>query len=127
MIKEDNEDFQNSTKCLICCNNYIDNEVKVRDHCHITGKYGNSVDRDFNINIKLNYKIPMVFHYLKKLMILILLCKNYIQLSKKKYMSDFKKFKKDLSCKEKFYSLLTERKISDKENDQFLKVWSKFK
>ena len=36
MTKEDNEDFENSTKCWICSNDYVDNDVKVRDHCHIT-------------------------------------------------------------------------------------------
>ena len=30
-------------------------------------------------------------------------------------MNDFGKFKEELPCKEAFYSLLTERKISDKE------------
>ena len=30
------------------------------------------------------------------------------------YMSDFEKFKKELPSKEKFYSFLTERKITDK-------------
>ena len=39
MTKEDNEIFKNSTKCWICDNDYTDNDVKVRDHCHITGKY----------------------------------------------------------------------------------------
>ena len=39
MTKEDNEDFENSTKCWICDNDYIDADVKVRDHCYITGKY----------------------------------------------------------------------------------------
>ena len=34
MTKEDNEDFKNST----CDNDYIDNDVKLRDHCHITGE-----------------------------------------------------------------------------------------
>ena len=38
MTKEDDEDFKNSTKCSICNNDYVDNDVKVRDHCHITGK-----------------------------------------------------------------------------------------
>ena len=37
------------TKCWICDNDYIDNNVKVRDHCHITGKYRGSVHRDCNI------------------------------------------------------------------------------
>ena len=37
MAKKDNEDFENSTKCSICDNTYFDGDVKVRDHCHITG------------------------------------------------------------------------------------------
>ena len=36
MTKKDNEDFENSTKCWICENDYIDEDVKVRNHCHIT-------------------------------------------------------------------------------------------
>ena len=38
MTKEDNEDFKNSTKCWICDNDFIAADIKVRDHCHITGK-----------------------------------------------------------------------------------------
>ena len=41
MTKEDNEDFTNSIKCWICDYDYID-DVKVRDHCHITGNYRGS-------------------------------------------------------------------------------------
>ena len=64
MSKEDDEDFENSTKCWFCENDYVDIDVKVRDHCHITGTYRASVHRDCNINIKLNHKIPVVFHNL---------------------------------------------------------------
>ena len=39
MTEEDNKDFENSTKCWICDNYYADDDVTVRDHCHITGKY----------------------------------------------------------------------------------------
>ena len=65
MTKEDNEDFKNSTKCWICDNDYVDNDVKVRDNCHITGKYRGSTHRDCNINLKLNHKILVVFHNFK--------------------------------------------------------------
>ena len=65
MTKEDNEDFKNSTKRWICDNDYIDTDVKSRDHCHITGKYGGSAHRDCNINLKLNHKIPIVFRNLR--------------------------------------------------------------
>ena len=66
MTKKDNEDFVNSTKCWISDNDYIGNDIKVRDHCHITGKYRVSTHRDCNINIKLNHKIPVLFHNLKQ-------------------------------------------------------------
>ena len=62
MTKEDNEDFENPTKCWICDSSYFDDDVKVRAHCHITGKYTGSVYIDCNINIRLNHKIPVVFH-----------------------------------------------------------------
>ena len=60
------ERFENSTKFWTRDNNYIDNDVKIRDHSHITGKYRGSVHRDCNINLKLNHKIPVIFDNLKK-------------------------------------------------------------
>ena len=65
MTKKDNEDFENSTKCWIFDNDYIDGDVKVRDYCSITGKSRGSAHRDCNINLKLNHKIPVIFHNLK--------------------------------------------------------------
>ena len=55
MAKKDNENFKNSTKYWICDNTYIDGDIKVRDHCHITGKYRGSAHRDCNINVRLNH------------------------------------------------------------------------
>ena len=63
--KGNNENFKNSTKCWICDKDYIDNYVKVWDHCHIIGKYKDSTHRDCNINLKLTQKISVVFHNLK--------------------------------------------------------------
>ena len=40
-------------------------------------------------------------------------------------MSDFEKFKEELHSKEKFYSFLTDSKISDKTYEHFLNVWIK--
>ena len=42
------------------------------------------------------------------------------------YMSDFQKFREGLPSKEKFYSSLTDKKISDKEYEHVLNVWKKF-
>ena len=40
-------------------------------------------------------------------------------------MSNFEKFKEELPSKEKFYSSLTNRKVSDKEYEHVLNVWKK--
>ena len=34
---------------------YIDGDVRVKDHCHITGKYKGCAPSDCNINVKLNH------------------------------------------------------------------------
>ena len=65
MAKEDDKDFENFNKCWIFDNAYLQGDVKVRDHCHITGKYRGSALRDCTIKIKPNHKIPIVFHNLK--------------------------------------------------------------
>ena len=49
----------------ICDNVYVEGDVKVRDHCHITGKYRGSAHRDCNIKVKFNHKTPIVFQNLK--------------------------------------------------------------
>ena len=36
--KEYDEDFDNSTKCWICNNTYVDDDIKIRCYFHITGK-----------------------------------------------------------------------------------------
>ena len=66
MTKEDNDDFENSTKCWICANDYVGNDFKVTGHCHITGKYRGSGHSDCNINVKLNHKYSVIFHNLKR-------------------------------------------------------------
>ena len=52
MPEEDDEDFEKSSKYYVYHNDYVDNDIKVRDHCHITGKYRGSAHRDCNINVK---------------------------------------------------------------------------
>ena len=41
-------------------------------------------------------------------------------------MSSFENFKEKLPSKEKFYSSLTGKQISDKEYEHDLKIWNKF-
>ena len=39
MTKKEDEEFENSTNCWICDNDYVDGGAKVRDYFHIVGKY----------------------------------------------------------------------------------------
>ena len=52
IIIKGNGTLENSTKCWICNNDYIETGVKVRDHCCITGKYRGSAHRDCNIILR---------------------------------------------------------------------------
>ena len=65
MTKEDEESFQRAEECHICKRPYITTDIRVRDHCHVTGKYRGSAHQDCNLNFKLTDKIPVVFHNLK--------------------------------------------------------------
>ena len=66
MTDEDEESFQRAEECHICKEPYIKNDnFKVRDHCHVTGKYRGSAHQSCNLNFSLTNKIPVVFHNLK--------------------------------------------------------------
>ena len=65
MSVEDERIFQASNKCWICKKLFTDEDKKVRDHVHITGKYRDSAHPNCNINLKLNKKIPAIFRNLR--------------------------------------------------------------
>ena len=65
MTKDDNENLWNSTRCWICDNDYVDTDVKVKDHCHITGNNRGTAHRDCNVILKLNHKVLALFNSLK--------------------------------------------------------------
>ena len=65
MSVEDEKRFGSSNKCWICNKLFIDEDKKVRDHDHITGKYRGSAQSDCNNNLKLTKKVPVIFHNLR--------------------------------------------------------------
>ena len=68
MTNEDEESFQKATHCHICEKKYRVDDVPVRDHCHITGKYRGSAHQTCNLKLQISaekIKIPVVFHNLK--------------------------------------------------------------
>ena len=62
MTQEDEEGFKNNNICQFCEKN-IESD-KVRDHCHLTGKYRGPAHSNCNKNVtqdKCNF-IPFIFH-----------------------------------------------------------------
>ena len=68
MTKEDEEKFLKANECYICNKEYTEKDIKVRDHCHIIGKYRGSAHQECNLQLRLNpeeVKIPVIFHNLR--------------------------------------------------------------
>ena len=65
MTENDEEEFQKADECHICQQKYTDEDIKVRDHCHISGNYRGSAHQDCNLNFQLTENIPIIFHNLR--------------------------------------------------------------
>ena len=65
IMSAEEEKFQSSNSCWICDKLFDVGDDKVRDHCHITGKYRGAAHWSCNINLKLTKKIPVIFHNIR--------------------------------------------------------------
>ena len=68
MTEVDEEEFKKAITCHICDKKYTEKDIRVRDHCHITGKYRGSAHQDCNLKLRINpkeIKIPVIFHNLR--------------------------------------------------------------
>jgi hypothetical protein len=63
MSAEDEGLFQAADRCYICMKDLgLD---RVRDHCHVTGKFGGAAHNACNLNLKQRERIPVFFHNLR--------------------------------------------------------------
>ena len=65
MREEEGHLFQQSNSCWICKKLIDNDEEKVRDHCHVTGKFRGAAHWNCNINFQLTKKVPVIFHNLR--------------------------------------------------------------
>ena len=68
MTEDDEQHFKTMDGCHICGEKYTDKDVRVRDHCHITGKFRGSAHQECNLKLRIkpdDIKIPVIFHNLR--------------------------------------------------------------
>ena len=85
IITEKDEDVYRKDKICRFCEKNIECD-KVRDHCHLTGKYRGPAHRICNIDVTQdsNNFIPFIFHNLL-IMIVIYFLKNYLIKTRSKF------------------------------------------
>ena len=65
MSEKEEHLFQQSNSFWICKKLIDNDEEKVRDHCHVTGKFRGAAHWDCNINFQLTKKVPVIIHNLR--------------------------------------------------------------
>ena len=65
IMSEEEEQFQSSNTCWICEKLIDDDDEKVRDHCHVTGKFRDAAHWNCNIDLQLTKKVPIIFQNLR--------------------------------------------------------------
>lgn len=57
-------EFSKATHCHICNKKFVVDDIKVRDHCHLTSNYRGPAHQSCNLNYTSSHTIPVVFHNL---------------------------------------------------------------
>ena len=66
MTRKNIKNFKRATHCHICERELGNNENKVKDHCHLTGKYRGAAHESCNLNFKIPKFFPVIFHNLSR-------------------------------------------------------------
>ena len=62
--KDDKRNFEESAVCHICKKPFKAGEEKVRDYCHLTGKFKGAAHNRCSLNYKDRKFFPVIFHNL---------------------------------------------------------------
>ena len=65
MSEEEEEQFESSNICWNFVKLIDDDGEKVRDDCHVTGKFRGAAHWKCDINLRLTKKVPVIFHNLR--------------------------------------------------------------
>ena len=62
--EKEKEQYEKETKCWICKGKFKEDDKKVRDHCHFTGRYRGAAHNSCNLKYRKPNFTPVVFHNL---------------------------------------------------------------
>ena len=65
MSEEEEHLFPKSNSCWICKKLVYNDKEKVRDYCHVTGKFRGAAHQKCNVNFQLTKKVPVIIHNLR--------------------------------------------------------------
>ena len=96
-MKKNEHLFQQSNSCWICEKLIDHDNEKVRDHCHVTGKFRGASHWGCNVNFRLTKKVIVIFHNLRSYDSHLIFCElnkfdvkiNVIPNGLEKYMAFF--------------------------------------
>ena len=100
--KEEKERFDKQTKCWMCNEEFNDDDVKVRDHCHFTGRYRGAAHNSCNLKCRKPNFTPVVFHnlsgydshlFIKKILVLVQVISIVFPTMKKGILASLKEYR----------------------------------
>ncbi|RLU20281.1 hypothetical protein DMN91_006888, partial [Ooceraea biroi] len=64
LTPEQCEELRDAARCHVCSKPFAAGDTRVRDHCHLTGRYRGPAHSTCNLNYKDSHVIPVIFHNL---------------------------------------------------------------
>lgn len=64
LSKEQRKEFDDATQCHVCEKPFAMDNTRVRDHCHLTGRYRGPAHQTCNLKYQDYHCIPIIFHNL---------------------------------------------------------------
>ncbi|XP_020298282.1 uncharacterized protein LOC109862613, partial [Pseudomyrmex gracilis] len=132
------ERFTNAECCNVCERPFERDDTKVRDHCHLTGRFRGPAHSACNLNYKQVYVVPVVFHNLSGYDAQFIIKDvatafegeiNVLPVTKETLHivhETYKLVETSLPPREAFYSSLTSETVMESEYAHATNVWRRF-
>ncbi|XP_070167001.1 uncharacterized protein [Polyergus mexicanus] len=124
------ERFMSAMHCHVCERPLELEDARVRNHCHLTGRYRDPAHSNCNLNYKKTYVIPVFFHNLSgyEAHFIIRDVAHTFPVFLYEYIDDVDKLLETrLPPREASHSSLTGNAISENDYARVIRVWERFR